>query len=60
MVVLTFKNVCFLNKQWLKEFCHYFSLNLLNLLLSVSQEKMPVFPLLSIELNFVPFCSFAC
>ena len=31
VVVLTFKNVCFLNKQRLVEICHKLSLNLVNL-----------------------------
>ena len=39
MVVLTFKNTWFLKDKWSIELCYYLSLNLLNLLLSASEEK---------------------
>ena len=50
MVVLTLKIVCFLKKQWLIEIFPNFSFTLVNLLLSVSNEKIFSLHLRPVEL----------
>ena len=57
-VVLTIENVCFLNEQLLIELCHDFSLNLVNLYLSVSKERIVIHQLQSIDLNLKIFLRF--
>ena len=58
VVVLTFKSVCFLNKQWHIELLHYFSFKLVSLYCSFSKERLnfcPVLAFSSFELWFSGF-----